>query len=353
MMKYISVNIGDEIQSVAARRFLPRVDAYVYRERLDSFRPESGLVYKTILNGWWMHCPKSFPPSEYIDPFLVSMHFNKAIHKVISGNRKAVRYLKAHGPVGCRDTDTVKFLEGCGIPAYHSGCLTLTLTENKTLKASEAGKYVLCVDVPDDVCEYVRKHSGRPVYTLTKNVNPSHDILVRFDIAKAYLYIYHNAAAVITSNLHTAMPCLGLNTPVCLIDAEKRDGRFEGLDVLTNHCTRSEFLTGAYDVDNPPENPDGFKPIRASLVEACRNFTGYDSGLPTLEDGYRPDIIALLQSMAYEYNNDWGVWYAGGRDLIKAAAVKLMHKVFPPMTGTRKDYELNYYYKYTGNEIHI
>ena len=323
LMKYIALNIGDVIQSVAAQRFLPRVDAYVYRERIDKFSPDSGVKHKVILNNHWMHNPKHFPPSEYVDPLLVSMSFSRRVRPAISSNKKAVQYLKDHGPVGCRDTDTVKFLESCGVPAYQSGCLTLTLTPNKAIKTSEAGKYVLCVDVSDNICEYVRKHSSRPVYVMTKQVNPYPDSMERFTIAKAYLYIYHNAGAVITTNLHTALPCIAFNTPVCLIDHKKRDGRFDGLDTLTNHYTDTEFIAGAYDVDNPPANPEGYRVFRDSLIETCRNFTGYDSEMPTFEDNYRPDIIALIQTMAD--NLDGPRRNMAVRVLMKAIAYRLTH----------------------------
>ncbi len=139
LMKYLSSNIGEEIQSIAARRFLPSVNVYVYRECLNSFRPKSEQKFKLILNGWWMHHPKCFPPSEYIDPLLVSMHFDRTIRSVIAGNRSSVNYLREHGPVGCRDKDTMSFLLEHDIPAYYSGCMTLTLTENRHIKASEGG----------------------------------------------------------------------------------------------------------------------------------------------------------------------------------------------------------------------
>ena len=80
ILKYSSQNIGDEIQSVAAMRFLPKIDYYCHRERLDQFHlPEeqAGQKLKLIMNAWWMWQPKHFPPSEDIDPLLVSMHLRR------------------------------------------------------------------------------------------------------------------------------------------------------------------------------------------------------------------------------------------------------------------------------------
>ena len=40
LLSYSSVNIGDEIQSVAQSRFLPRIDEYVQRETIGRFVPK-------------------------------------------------------------------------------------------------------------------------------------------------------------------------------------------------------------------------------------------------------------------------------------------------------------------------
>ena len=37
VLKYSSVNIGDDIQSIAAMRYLPRIDEYIHRDRVDKF----------------------------------------------------------------------------------------------------------------------------------------------------------------------------------------------------------------------------------------------------------------------------------------------------------------------------
>ena len=329
-MKYRTRNIGDEIQSIAASRFLPRIDEYIFREHLDSFYQDSGVTFKMILNGWFMDCPQHFPPSENIAPLLISMHFQRSIRSVIVGSKKVVKYFREHGPVGCRDTDTMHFLLENGIPAYHSGCLTLTLTENKALKASHGGKYVLCVDVPDNVVEYVRNTANKTVYNITKSSYSFLDAIDRLELAKVYLYMYHNASAVVTSNLHTALPCLAFNVPVCLIEQEVDDGRFHGLDTLLNHCNQSDFIADrVYDVNNPPANPQGFTKFRDSLIDTCRTFTGYDSGQPTLDDDYSPYFLRILQMMRYNPALEESVMFdLSGKKLLKIALIKAWHKFF-------------------------
>ena len=348
LMKYRSLNIGDEIQSIAASRFLPHIDDYVFREHLDSFRVGSRTNFKTILNGWYMHCPKHFPPSEAIDPLLVSVHFDRGIRKFIAGSKASMNYLRQYGPVGCRDTDTMHFLLEHDVPAYHSGCMTLTLTENKTLKSNRKDEYILCVDVPDEIVENVRSRTNKPVHRLTKTVNPHVESLDRLELAKIYLYVYHNASAVITSNLHTTLPCLAFNVPVCLVADNDGDGRFCGLDTLVHHCTTSDFVSRkVYDINNPPENPQDFTVFRDALVETCRNFTGYDSGQPVFEDDYTPDVLRMLQIMQYNPEGaKKGLFWVSGQNLLRAAMVKAWHKFLPPATRLNQSYEYNCYERY-------
>ena len=67
-----SINIGDEVQSVAAERLLPKVDYYIDREGMKNFQSEERV--KLICNGWFMEEPDNWPPSPSIDPLFISFH---------------------------------------------------------------------------------------------------------------------------------------------------------------------------------------------------------------------------------------------------------------------------------------
>ncbi|MBN8875078.1 MAG: hypothetical protein J0H67_19750, partial [Rhodospirillales bacterium] len=67
-------NLGDEIQSIAARQFLPRVDYYLDREHLSTFFPPKGESVALIMNAWYSHHPENWPPSEIVVPLLIAMH---------------------------------------------------------------------------------------------------------------------------------------------------------------------------------------------------------------------------------------------------------------------------------------
>ena len=47
VLKYSAINIGDDIQSIAAMRFLPRIDEYIHRDRMDKYR--SSIKTKVIM----------------------------------------------------------------------------------------------------------------------------------------------------------------------------------------------------------------------------------------------------------------------------------------------------------------
>lgn len=328
-MKYYTDNIGDEIQSLAASRFLPHVNYYVSREHINTFHSAGHEKVKMILNAWYMHNPKNFPPSEDIDPLLVSMHFTPSMQRKITKNRPSRDYLISHGPVGCRDKSTMRFLLEHNIPAYFSGCLTTTLMPNEKLRQKREAEYILCVDVPDEIYNAVASRAAKLVIRLTKNFSVSFDSMSRFELAKIMLYTYHNASAVVTGNLHTSLPCLAFGTPVCLIDPPQYDGRFDGLNEWLFHCSEKDFIGGNfYDINTPPENPEKFIPFRDSLLEKCRAFTGFDSGRSLFEDDYKPDLFSMLSMMANS-NIKRVIDQMGGRYLLQAALRKLMHKLLP------------------------
>lgn len=70
------INLGDYVQSVAARQFLPKVDQYISREELNVY---AGDPLKMIMNAWYMANPANFPPSPDIEPKYVSIHINSSV----------------------------------------------------------------------------------------------------------------------------------------------------------------------------------------------------------------------------------------------------------------------------------
>ncbi len=61
LFSYSTENIGDEIQSIAASRFLPQIDYYINRDYMNDFKPDTDEQIKLIMNGWYSHRPQNFP----------------------------------------------------------------------------------------------------------------------------------------------------------------------------------------------------------------------------------------------------------------------------------------------------
>src|ERR1700722_5713902 len=118
-------NIGDEIQSLAARQFLPQVDYFIDREELSQFSIGKSNRVWTILNGWYCHKPENWPPSNEIVPLLISLHISKQ-PSIFSGlspvdailSEPAAHYLRQTGPVGARDLQTLQLLQDARVDSY-------------------------------------------------------------------------------------------------------------------------------------------------------------------------------------------------------------------------------------------
>ena len=269
-------NLGDEIQTIAALQFLPRVDAWVDREQLSAFLSDT--THKIILNGWFLHRPEHWPPSRWLRPLIVSFHLTRQINPNFSKlapsstvlSPKGIRYLKDHEPIGARDLDTLGQLRAAGVSAYFSGCLTLTLRAPNPPPRRDK---IYAVDVSNEVCAFLDRHSDVPIIRLT---HAEHHLFgqVRFDRAAWLLGIYSSAKAVVTGRLHCALPCLALGTPVLLVEPADDPWRFHGLRDLLRHVSEPQLLEGRYQFDlrSPTPNGNDWCVLRDQLEERCKCF---------------------------------------------------------------------------------
>lgn len=293
LLKYNSFNLGDEIQSIAAQRFLPRIDYYIDREELSNFKyPEK---VKIILNGWFKYIPSKWPPSGNIIPLFSSFHISPEPKKSILGkyfnlinlsntnnlqniaHPLFVDYYKKFEPIGCRDLYTARLLNSMGIKTEFTGCLSLTL-ENKSVKRTDE---VVFVDpfgnLPPNnfnqklwskIPENIRNSSLKLSHFF---VNPN--FMQRFKQAGDLLDIYSRAKLVVTSRLHCALPCLAYNTPVIFISTKLRNERLEGLSDLFNVINMEDLNKGLkIDWDKPVLNPDHHIHLKERLLDRCKNF---------------------------------------------------------------------------------
>ncbi|WP_027391628.1 polysaccharide pyruvyl transferase family protein [Aquimarina latercula] len=269
-------NVGDNIQSLAAKQFLPKVDTLLNRERLGEYK---GDPIKLIMNGWFTHNIHNWVPSEDIDPVFVSFHMNNTAAPAML-SEKGIAYLKKHEPIGCRDQFTADTLKAKGVDAHFTGCLTLTLDSYK-VDDSERGDDIYIVDPlysyprAEKVFyntkitiknilngsafklgkknKHIKKFISKEVLDTATFINqepPSNTYTdeEKFDMAVDLLNKYARAKLVITSRIHCALPCLAMGTPVIFVngfDSFVDSCRFDGILELFNRID-IDSKTGAY-----------------------------------------------------------------------------------------------------------
>ena len=296
---YSTDNLGDEVQSIATKRLLPRVDTLIERDRL-ILSPNEPIFL--IANGWHLHS-NDFPPPPQVTPFYIAFHAanNLALTPPI------LAHLKAHGPIGCRDMFTLQRLKAHGIPAYWSGCLTTTLEARGT----GSRKDVLLVDVDPDLLDSIPEPIAKFATTLTQHSGSTitplrhearilkiiHDrkfpatsisdrlyrafvahrqshflpktlVHDRFQRAEHLLSRYEMAKLVITSRLHCALPCVAMGTPVVFLHNNPQDPRMGAVD----RYLKVYSGCGSHEIDWAPEAIQGkqLNLHKAFLREAVR-----------------------------------------------------------------------------------
>jgi hypothetical protein len=202
-------NLGDQIQSIATEQFLPVIDARVDRDYLNEVKLNE--IHLIVMQGWFSHFPKRcFPPSESLKPVFFGFHIsdwnNSWDHFLKPEN---LEFLRRHEPIGCRDRKTAEILSENSVNTFYSKCLTLTLPKRD--KSPKNGKVFLVSTEGIPIPEHLRKGS----------VVVSQDVLevwsedLKFRMANELLNAYkENARLVITTKIHTAMPCIAMGIPV-------------------------------------------------------------------------------------------------------------------------------------------
>lgn len=340
-------NIGDYIQSIAQEQFWNHVDMYVEREALNSIDCDEQV--NVIMNGWYMWTPQNFPPSPCINPLFVSIHINPKIEQAFF-RPSVVDYLKQHEPIGARDKGTQRMLEKHGVKSYYSSCLTLTLGMN--YKEEEKNDSIIFVDpyiFRKETPKLIAKSILKAIWHLIQHPLKAHRLACKIDydmtrisnysrwldrhlcmasfyrtyskvfadellfgaeyvshtvknvrvtdddkmqMARDLVKRYAKAKLVITSRIHAALPCLGVETPVIFIPSKGLDatrenaGRFDGLEEFFNIIRWSnnkltiesphianQVKNGKIGTNIEVINPDAYVYYRDELAKKVESFT--------------------------------------------------------------------------------
>lgn len=330
--KVSEINIGDYIQALASSQYYPQIDGFLDRD--EDLKDYNGEPCKMIMNGWYMHDTQNWPPTNKITPLFVAFHLNILAQKELT-NPASISYLKKHEPIGCRDIDTMNLLKEKGINAYFSGCMTLTLgkkyhsseKENKTyivdplLEANMGIKEIFeaikeFIKYPFDIIRLItnrglRIHPGKnllkkflktslyhkeysklfsrelvmnSIYICQQSKHYKKDFKTDMELlseAERLIKLYAKAKLVITSRIHCALPCLGLETPVIFLrkanDIKASSCRFNGLaDLFNTIIVKGETLIPTFTINfqkgELPVNKQDWKILANSLNERCDQF---------------------------------------------------------------------------------
>lgn len=273
-------NLGDDIQSYAAIQYLPQIDYYIERECLNEFTSQNGEIVNVIMNGWYMHDITSMPPSPFINPLFISIHFTDHLYnecpEYLSGY--FLDYLKKHEPIGCRDEVVRKYLTDNNIKNYWSGCLTLTI---KKFPNVEKGNYICAVDLDDEELSHLRKLTNKEIRIITHKLDDSVNSKISYEErmhnVEETLKVYQGASLIVTTRLHCALPSLALETPVIMIHDSNNIDKVNRIGVfleLINHTSKTNFISGKIDnlIKNPKDNSNDYLEIRKKIKSIVSEF---------------------------------------------------------------------------------
>jgi hypothetical protein len=281
LLSYRTNNLGDEIQSIAARQFLPSVDLLVDRDDWTTSPAGGEGVFKIVLNGWFTHNPERWPPPDLLRPLAISMHITAerfrpttltaASQTLLEGD--SLEYLKRHAPIGGRDLSTARLLQNHGIESYFSGCLTLTLGADGN---GQRGDYICAVDLDDETYRGLSGHTRAPILRLSHRDAGGGSFEQRCATAGRLLSLYAHAKCVVTTRLHCAMPSIAFGTPTLFVNKAADQYRLSGLIELVRSCGAESLRNGEVDFnfDKPAANSGAHLPLRESLIARLQAFTG-------------------------------------------------------------------------------
>lgn len=287
--------------------------------------------------GWHMHplfhLRTDFPYHPHLRPIFISFHLNRLEILTDEGRE----YLRRHGPIGCRDWNTVFLLLGAGIDAFFSGCLTSTVDAVFPPRAEAyPGKGVVgVIDLPRRAARLDPRHTR--TYSHQSDAYRSMSLARGVVAADGTLGAYQrDLSRAITGRLHAYLPLTALGVPVDFEGRSPGDVRFAGLLGLTPGDARlaemqagiRTLLTEVLEriVANAPEAEirERWRALVADRVaDARRRFEATWTEEPTTID--IPAAVASSRSRARRFGPHDRIDPADVADVVIAFDANLLH----------------------------
>ena len=272
-------NLGDEIQGFPGLQYLPFLDRFIERDSLKA--PKGTYNITAFFDTWW----GARPPPNTFHPIMLSMQIEKSMQKNVS--KHDIEYLKAITPIGCRDDNSINFLNEHGVEAYFSGFFTL-LINNPNINGLRTDNIYL-VDVNPKLVKLLPmeiQKKGIPIQHSMKGEERFYS-LSRFTAAYKLIEMYGRAKLVITQHVHAALPCVGMGTPVIFINSPNNKPGSVGSDrEYFPPLTRLTPLFHTLDLHNSTLN---------KAKDWIGNFPWYDIPL-------NPNVSILMRLKATAWN---------------------------------------------------
>jgi len=161
-----------------------------------------------------------------------------------ANNSKWLELFRRNAPIGCRDIYTLQFMNENDIAAYLQGCITNIFPS----RASSGYKKTLLVDCPENALLYIPDSLLEDAEVLS-NVVSTVDCSIEENYRRVkarYDYYRDNAAIVVTSRYHVALPCNAMGIRSILIKPPvskfSQDIRFDAVPPQIQICsTESDY----------------------------------------------------------------------------------------------------------------
>lgn len=186
-----------------------------------------------ISNGWFMHRPyggnADFPYPASVNPIFLSFHLQdeSVLTPVV------LRYLREHGPIGCRDWNSVRVLKAEGIEAFFSGCITSTISQLLPRHSPDTRRSRLAL-VEAKAPRFSRRLWRRDWRNQIDETLPSKSLVQALRDSHEFLANLAGYDHVFTSRLHTYLPARSMGIPVDFTPSNPNDIRFEGLKDISD-----------------------------------------------------------------------------------------------------------------------
>lgn len=330
-------NLGDGIQTIALENI------YSHMNIPDSDIEEIEICKLNNYDGEYVLLPMysmalgigfaKMPLSPRIIPVFISTHIAKTELTIME-----IDFLKSYAPIGCRDEFSLNTCRRYQIPAYISGCITVTMPLRNSIPNS---KKTFFVDTPDSLLNFVPKEISEISEFTTHIVSLDHRVMNVDDARYCYSLstkqlekYYKEATLIVSSKQHAIIPCMAAGIPV-IAATENISQRFSWFDKYIPIYGESQFS----EIDWYP-HAVSYEHQKAKIMDlfSCQIQSAYDkhSQIYSLSEFYEnrkranygnlySDRLQILHRKKVT-NFEYIIWGCG---LIGNTVYRIMQKEFP------------------------